>query len=155
MCSSFILVTHLVNGAQFLNAALVSALLSTIAIPPLARIYASEESQSFDLITFVSNLMLESFWFLLSNSVLFWLLITYHFLLENFEVSLSESINKFKIFWVSIFYMETKANIAFCGNSKVISSDFSIIKNIVALSLPSLPINLILLNQGLLIQFPC
>ena len=51
--------------------------------------------------------------------------------------------------------METKANIAFCGNSKVISSDFSIIKNIVALSLPSLPINLILLNQGLLIQFPC
>ena len=39
--------------------------------------------------------MLESFSFLSPYSVLFWLLITYHFLVANFEDSLSVSFDKF------------------------------------------------------------
>ena len=44
----------------------------------------------------------------------------------------------------------------FCKNSKVVSSDFSMIKNIVASSFSSLSIKLICcLNQGFVIQFVC
>ena len=41
-CSSFICVTHLVKGAQFLNATLVFAATSATFASPVARIYASE-----------------------------------------------------------------------------------------------------------------
>ena len=42
ICSSFICVTHLENGAQFLNATLIFALLPVAVISPFARIYGSE-----------------------------------------------------------------------------------------------------------------
>ena len=42
LCSSFIWVTHPVNGAQFLNATLVFAFPTVAAISPVTRIYASE-----------------------------------------------------------------------------------------------------------------
>ena len=41
-CSSFICVTHLVKGAQFLNATLVSAAISATFISPVTRINVSE-----------------------------------------------------------------------------------------------------------------
>ena len=40
-CSSFICVTHLVKGAQFLNATVFAATSGTFT-SPVARIYASE-----------------------------------------------------------------------------------------------------------------
>ena len=42
ICSSFVWVTHFVNGAQFLNAALVSASPFVAVISPVTTIYASE-----------------------------------------------------------------------------------------------------------------
>ena len=106
MCSLFTGVTHLVNGAQFLNATLVFESPPVAVISLVTRIYASELSQRFDLITFVSNLMRESFSFPSPYSVLFWSLITYHFLVPNFQDSLSESFSKFMIFGITIFYIE-------------------------------------------------
>ena len=41
-CSSFICVTHLVKGANFLNATLVSAAIPATFVSPVTRIYASE-----------------------------------------------------------------------------------------------------------------
>ena len=65
----------------------------------------------------------------------------YHFLVENFELSFSEPFNKFTIFSVSIVYTIMRE---YCEKLKVVSSDFSIIKNIVApVFLKSLPIKLI------------
>ena len=61
MYSSVICVTHLVKEAQFLNAILVSAFPPAAVMFPVTRIYTSEQSQRLDLITFVSNLILESF----------------------------------------------------------------------------------------------
>ena len=52
----------------------------------------------------------------------------YHFFVANFEYSFSVLFNKFIIFCVSIIY---KMFTEFCKNSKVVSSDFSAIKNIV------------------------
>ena len=88
----------------------------------------------FDLITFVSNLMLESFSFPSPCSALFWSLITYCFLVANFLDSLSVSFNKFTIFWVSVLYIVYiyTTFTDFCENLKVASSGFSMIKNIVA-----------------------
>ena len=105
MCSSFIWVTHLVNGAQFLNATSAFSILPVTVIYPVRRIYASEKWQRLDLTTFVSNLMLESFSFPSQYSVLFLPLMTYYFLVANFEDSLSVSFNKFTIIWVSILYI--------------------------------------------------
>ena len=62
MCSSFLWVTYLVNRAQSLNSALV------FSSPPTAAIFP----ERLDLITLVWNLILESFWFPSSYSVLFW-----------------------------------------------------------------------------------
>ena len=56
-------------------------------------------------------------------------LITCHFFVANFESSLSEPFSKFIIFCVSIIYMIVTE---FCEKLKVFSSDFSMIKNIVA-----------------------
>ena len=65
----------------------------------------------------------------------------YHFFVENFELSLSEPFNKFTIFCVSIIYTIVTE---FCEKLKVVSSDLSMIKNIVALVfLESLTIKLI------------
>ena len=69
-----------------------------------------------------------------------------HFLVANFQYSLLVSPNKFTIFWVSIFILsENQITVtAFCENSKVAISDFSMIKKIVVFSfLVSLPMNLI------------
>ena len=64
-----------------------------------------------------------------------------HFLVANFELSLSEPFNKFTIFCASIIYTIVTV---FCEKLKVVSSDFSIIKNIVApVFLKSLTIKLI------------
>ena len=54
-CSSFIRVTHLINGAKFLNATLAFTPISVAFISPVTRIYVSEQSQKLGLITFVSN----------------------------------------------------------------------------------------------------
>ena len=65
----------------------------------------------------------------------------YHFLVANFELSFSEPFNKFAIFYVSIIYTIVTE---FCEKLKVVCSDFSIMKNIVApVFLKSLPIKLI------------
>ena len=59
----------------------------------------------------------------------------------NFEFSLSEPISKFTIFCVSIIYMTVAE---FCEKLKAVSSDFSMMKNIVApLVFKSLPIKLV------------
>ena len=50
-------VMHFVNVAPFLNATLVLASPAVAVIFPVTRIYASEQSQRFDLMTYVSNLM--------------------------------------------------------------------------------------------------
>ena len=65
----------------------------------------------------------------------------YHLLVANFELSLSLPFNKFTIFCVSIIYtIITEV----CIKLKVVSSDFSIMKNIVApVFLKSLPIKLV------------
>ena len=64
-----------------------------------------------------------------------------HFLVAKFEFSLSEQFNKFTIFCVSIIYTIVTE---FCEKLKVVSSDLSIIKNIVIpVFLKSLPIKLI------------
>ena len=42
MCSSFMWVTHLVNGAQFLNATLIFASPPVVLISPITKIYASK-----------------------------------------------------------------------------------------------------------------
>ena len=47
---------HFVNGTQFLNATLLLASLPVAVISPVTRIYASEQSRRFDLMTLVSNL---------------------------------------------------------------------------------------------------
>ena len=65
----------------------------------------------------------------------------YHFLVANFELSLSEPFYKFTNFCVSIVYTIVTE---FCKKLKVVSSDFPIMKNIVAVVfLKSLPIKLI------------
>ena len=62
----------------------------------------------------------------------------HHFLVANFELSLSVPFNKFTIFRVSITYTIVTE---FCV--KVVSSDLSIMKNIVvSVFLKSLPITL-------------
>ena len=67
--------------------------------------------------------------------------ITYHFFVANFQFSLSEPFNKFTIFYVSIIYVIAAK---FCEKLKVVSSDFSIMKNIVApVFFKSFPIKLI------------
>ena len=60
----------------------------------------------------------------------------YHFLVANFELSLSEPFNQFTIFCVSIIYTIVTE---FCEKLKVVSSDFSI----PPLFFKSLPIKLI------------
>ena len=68
------------------------------------------------------------------------------FLVENFEDSLLVSRNKFAIFCVSIFiHSQNQTTVAaFCEDPKVVSSDFSMMKNIVApSSLLSFPMKLI------------
>ena len=66
---------------------------------------------------------------------------TYHVFVANLELSLSEPFNKFTTFCVSIIYMIVTE---FCEKLKVVSSDLSIMKNIVAPCLfQSLPIKLI------------
>ena len=61
--------------------------------------------------------------------------------MANFEFSLSETFNKFIIVCVSVIYTIVTE---FCEKLKVVSSDFSIIKNIVApVFLESFPIKLI------------
>ena len=64
------------------------------------------------------------------------------FFVANFEYSFSVLFNKFTIFCVSIIY---KIFTEFCENSKVVSSDFSMMKNTVTpLFSPSIfPIKLI------------
>ena len=63
------------------------------------------------------------------------------FFVANFTYSLSEPYNKFTTFCVSIIYMIVTE---FYEKLKVVSSDFSMIKNIVALSIfESLPVTLI------------
>ena len=47
---------HFVNGTQFLNATLVLVSPPVAVIFPVRRIYASEKSQRFDLMTLFSNL---------------------------------------------------------------------------------------------------
>ena len=65
----------------------------------------------------------------------------YHFFVANFELSLSEPFNKFTIFCVSIIYTIVTE---FCEKLKVVSSDLSMIKNIVApVFLECFPIKLI------------
>ena len=76
MCSSFIWVTHFVNGAKILNATVVFASPPVAVIFAVTRVYASVQSQRLDLMTF-SNSMLESFSFPSPYSVLFWSLMTY------------------------------------------------------------------------------
>ena len=55
------------------------------------------------------------------------------FFFANFAFSLSEPFNKFTIFCVSNIYMIVAE---FCEKLKVVSFDFSMMKNIVAPSLP-------------------
>ena len=90
--------THLIKGAQFLYATLVFAFPPVAVIFPVTRIYASEQSQRFDLMTFVSNLIVVPFSSPVPYCELFWSLIMYHFLVANLEDSLSEPVNKFTIF---------------------------------------------------------
>ena len=61
MRSSFKCVTHLVNGVQFLKQTFVLLPPPTNAIFPVTKIYASEKSIKFGLITSVLNFMVESF----------------------------------------------------------------------------------------------
>ena len=63
------------------------------------------------------------------------------FFVGNFEFSLSKPFNKSRIFCVCIIYMVVTE---FCEKLKVVSFDFSIMKNIVApLALSSFPVKLI------------
>ena len=65
----------------------------------------------------------------------------YHFLVANYELSLSEPFNNLTIFCVSIIYTIVTE---FCEKLKVVSSDFSIMKSKVGpVFLKSLPIKLI------------
>ena len=76
------------------------------------------------------------------------------FFFANFAFSLSERFNKFTIFCVSNIYMIVAE---FCEKLKVVSFDFSMMKNIVAPSLPIKPIccesfNLICLLKSIAIS---
>ena len=107
---------------------------------------------------FFSNLILEPFSSPSPYSVLFWWLITYHLLLAKFEDSLLASPNKFTVFWVFIFIPgQNQTMVAkFWVNLKVVSSDFSMMKNVASSFLSSLPIKLICcFKSGFLIQFVC
>ena len=65
--------------------------------------------------------------------------IAYNFFVANFEFPLSEPFSKFTIFCVSIIYMIVAE---FCEKLKVVFSDFSMMRNIVALCVAkSLPTN--------------
>ena len=78
--------------------------------------------------------------------------ITYHFFVANFEFQLSEPFNKFTIFCVSIIYMIVAE---FCEKLKVVSSDFSMMKNIVApVFLRNFPIKLICCGSFNLVCLP-
>ena len=67
--------------------------------------------------------------------------IIYHFFVAKFEFSWSKLFNEFITFCVSIIYIIVAE---FCEKLKVVSSDFSIIKNIFAPNIfESLPIELI------------
>ena len=67
--------------------------------------------------------------------------ITYHLFVANFEFLLLEPFNKFTIFCVPVIYMFVAD---FCEKFKVVSSDFIMMKNIVAPHVfKSLPIKLI------------
>ena len=55
--------------------------------------------------------------------------ITFHFFVANFEFLLSEPFSKFTVFCVSMIYMNVTE---FCEKFRVVSSDFSMMRNIVA-----------------------
>ena len=63
----FIIYVSFVNGAQTLNATLVLASTPDAVLSPVTRIYMSEYSQRFDLMTWVSNLTVYHFHFLHHN----------------------------------------------------------------------------------------
>ena len=103
----------------------VFALPPVTVIFPVTKTYASEQSQRLD-----SNELVESLILFSGEQLPFdFLSITYHFFVANFEFSLSEPFSKFTIFYVSIFYMVVTE---FCKKLKVVSSDFSMMKSIVA-----------------------
>ena len=126
LCSSFIWVTHLVNGAQLLNVTLVFLL--TPVVFPVTRIYTSEWLQRLDVMIVVSSLTLESFSFPSPYSVLFWSLITYHFLWQILKIYYQchlVSLQSFEFssyIWFIIKPNQTKAR-AFSENSKDFSSN--------------------------------
>ena len=73
---------------------------------------------------------------------------TYHFLLQILKVHCQSHLidlqsSEFPFYMMLITKLNQKSVTEFCKNSKVASSDFSMIKNIVALSSLSLPIKLI------------
>ena len=107
----------------------------------------------------ISNLKVVSSSLPVPQSVLFWSLIKYHFLVANFEDFYIASPNKAKIFCFSIFiHGQNQTTVAaFCLNSKVVSPDFLMMKNFVAPSfLSTPPIKLICcFKLGFLIQFVC
>ena len=89
--------------------------------------------------TFVPDLMVESFSFPIPYCPLFWSLMMCHFLVANFEDLLSGSFNLLSFH----FYTYQTTTTEFYQKSKVVSSFFSIIKNIFALLSSSLRTKLI------------
>ena len=136
-----------VNGAKVLNVTLVSAATAATFISP-------DTNLRFGLTTFVSNLMVESFSLPLPYCLLFWPLIMYHFLVSNFEDSLSESFNIFTIFSVSIFKHVKQQLQNFVRNK---SGFFFFLSNKehCCIIFSRLPIKFAVLNQDFLIQFAC
>ena len=103
-CSSFMWVMHFKNGKQSLNATLIIVLPPVATIFPVTRIYVSQKSPGLN--NFNNFYFNRNGWITFISSryyALFWWLITYHFLVANFEGSLSASLNKLTILLVSIF----------------------------------------------------
>ena len=133
-------VEQFLNVAQFLNTTCVAAssgcflwgsipattatIVLVTVIFPLTKIYASEYSQRLDSIDFVYNFIGSWYEYLPFDS----LSITFHFFVANFEFLLSEPFSKFTVFCVSIIYMNVTE---FCEKFRVVSSDFSMMRNIV------------------------
>ena len=128
-------------GAQFLNTTCVAALSGCFCwrLPPATAAAIVLVTVIFPATKIYALRIITKTWFYWFFKKFYWIrvrIITFWFTVNNipffvanFEFSLSEPFSKFTVFCVSIICMTVTK---FCEKLKVVSSDFSMIKNIVA-----------------------
>ena len=171
MCWSFMWFMHFLKRAQFLNPISVSALRKVAVRSPVSKIYWSKQSQRLHLIFFCLKFKVRIIFIAFTVICNFLIVNSISLFFANFSNSLSELLNDLKSFEF-LFYMMRIIKLnqtmvaAFFKDSKVISSGFLMIKNIVTLSSSSLAtkqiccfklrfFNLILFLKGIATNWKC